>query len=403
MNFDKFFPTKNVGEQNFNLFMRLFLLLIVLVGLSSLPVFVNAVQGYELGDTNEAAADWFSREEIDIAGLRKMPPHEVAKRLTKAVFRFCRHGPQSGDTEDLFESCETACGGYSYVLRGLLEYLGYQTRYANLYNVPQQGNHTGVEVKIGGRWGFLDPTFGAYFNSNKDASGLLSLAELARSSSLDRANVFRVIDREDRDIMRPLDELFTNEASLSQPLMNNQNSIFVSSYIEAEQIGYLDKNVLLPLEIPLTVGSDGRVFLGSIKHGSYEELEGEWLKQTNGTLNDDLRYNDVSFETSFITNTVQPRLTTLKVSNLKAGRRYTIRLVLHGARVASKIQVGTFGKFIKHDFDGSLNVPKGVRTIEGSFVSEYDYAYFYLRALDQNSTIRLFGVEISSHAVVNVN
>ena len=41
----------------------------------------------------------------------------------------------------------------TYVLRGLFAALGYKTRYVNLYNIPNQGNHTLVEVQWkGGTW-----------------------------------------------------------------------------------------------------------------------------------------------------------------------------------------------------------------------------------------------------------
>ena len=78
----------------------------------------------------------------------------------------------------------------------MLEYLGHQTRYVNFHNIPQQGNHSAVEVLIDSKWGFLDPTFGAYFTKNGFATGdLLSLNEIFLHG-VSSKNVFRVVDRD---------------------------------------------------------------------------------------------------------------------------------------------------------------------------------------------------------------
>ena len=67
------------------------------------------------------------------------------------------------DINDLFAHCVTACGGRSYVLRGLLAACGLHSKYQNIYNIPIQGNHSAVEVMLNEQVAFLDPTFGAFF------------------------------------------------------------------------------------------------------------------------------------------------------------------------------------------------------------------------------------------------
>lgn len=106
----------------------------------------------------KAARFWLDRQGIDFSKLKTMSPSERAARPNQAVYDFCEngHADTPNGVNDLYKTCATACGGISYVLRGLLEATGDRTRYAQFYNIPNQGNHTPVEVDLGnGHWGFL--------------------------------------------------------------------------------------------------------------------------------------------------------------------------------------------------------------------------------------------------------
>lgn len=131
-------------------------------------------------DAIKAARAWYDRQGLDFKAISKLPLKERAARLNQAVYAYCEHGSTPGHINNLFETCKAACGGYSYVLRGVLEATGARTRYVNLYNIPNQGNHTVVEFEIDGEWPLYDPTFGAYFTENGEADGHpLSVQEVA--------------------------------------------------------------------------------------------------------------------------------------------------------------------------------------------------------------------------------
>ncbi len=60
-----------------------------------------------------------------------MPSVNIAKYLNHVVFNHCATiSPHTGekDINELFDFCKTACGGYSYVFRGLLAAHGIKTR-----------------------------------------------------------------------------------------------------------------------------------------------------------------------------------------------------------------------------------------------------------------------------------
>ncbi len=107
---------------------------------------------------NQAFGDWHKLEKLNAV--------ELAKKLNALVYHFCTPPQENiavANLNDLFKSCHTACGGRSYVLRGLLAVYGIDSKYHNIYNIPIQGNHSAVEADIRGRQLFLDPTFGTFF------------------------------------------------------------------------------------------------------------------------------------------------------------------------------------------------------------------------------------------------
>ena len=59
--------------------------------------------------------------------LAALPPAELAKRLTYAVFNYCTNTRPFVELEQLFEVCRAQCAGYVYVLGGLLSWFGLET------------------------------------------------------------------------------------------------------------------------------------------------------------------------------------------------------------------------------------------------------------------------------------
>ena len=353
------------------------------------------IDGKLSDDAITAARMWYKNQSIELTDLKKLPAADAAKRLTKAVYSFCESGPQKGHINNLFYDCKTACGGYSYVLRGLLEALGLRTRNANLYNIPEQGNHTAVEVKIGDKWRFFDPTFGSFFTDNGTPQGdLMSLRELVKTKQIKSENVFRVIDRNNTYVFDEIGEMYTNKFALSEPFRNGSAQLSISSYQSAEQISYRNPMFLLPLQINLNIKDKKHIKFGSLKKDDAANLESEWLKLTNDTLNDKNPYNDISFNTSYLYNSNGQKLTIVKIDGLKKNVSYQISLLLTTKQNDSKIQVTSLGKFVRSDFEVINKIKKGTSVLKSTFYTPFNSASFLIRNAAPNSMIRLFGVSI---------
>ncbi len=146
-------------------------------------MFPYHIEASPLSEQARAAADqWYADNKVSPTQLMTRRGNEIAAYLNKAVYAHCVNGSNNAQINKLFQTCETTCFGYAYVLRGLLENLGYQTRFVHLHNIPQQGNHTAMEVLIDEKWRFFDPTFGVYFTNNGRADGeILSLNDIIKN------------------------------------------------------------------------------------------------------------------------------------------------------------------------------------------------------------------------------
>lgn len=349
-----------------------------------------------------AIEKWYANQGIDVSAFKELPADEIAKRLNKAVFGFCRHGNEPEDLTKMFSNCIGLCGGYSYVLKELLEYLCYQTRYINFYNIPQQGNHTAIEVKIDGKWSFLDPTFGNFFSKDASvSSSIMSIKDVILSKNLNGINVFRVINREELSFTNPLNKLYTNEKKISEPLTNGIGWLFPSSYAKSEQVqpaySKSSKNLLLPLEIPLDMNFKNKVSFGTLKKLNIEDYEKMWIAQTNDTINDDLIFNDISYQTSKLNGYSNRSLTILKITNIKANQLYNISLNLNAKESGSIVQFTNIGKSIKHNAIDPIELFNiGSQIVNIKFKSNSDYALFLIRSpTNPNKYVRLYGIEIS--------
>lgn len=63
------------------------------------------------------------------------------------------------------------CGGSSITLQLMARRLGYRTRTAGFFGIPNQGGHTTAEVEWDGRWHYVDPTYGAFLTSDGTLDG----------------------------------------------------------------------------------------------------------------------------------------------------------------------------------------------------------------------------------------
>jgi hypothetical protein len=337
-----------------------------------------------------AAQEWYRSADLDIEAIRQIPIDERARRLTQAVFAYCSHGAQTAlDINDLFEECVTACGGYSYVLRGLLEATGARTRYVNLYNVPIQGNHTAVEVFDDGNWGSYDPTFGVYFTRNGDPDGpILGLHEVATGYPVDRLDSLVNQAREEGGNIAadPLETLF------SEPF--DQPSMPLSNYQTVESFSRLDSRELVILDIPLFL-TEGSASIGDFNAPTKGSAEAAWLDQTNRLLRDEDLSNDVSFVSNQLSNSGPQRITTLTISGVSPGERYEISLLLFSREVA-EIQFANMGRTALYGGEGLVALGSE-RIIEtGEFLAIEDTVQFSIRNLNEVGTVHLLGVAVEA-------
>jgi hypothetical protein len=73
------------------------------------------------------------------------------------------YGPQPTSPEDVPVGLAASCGWRHLLMKDLFAEIGIRARWVNFYDVPFQGNHTGTELLINGKWMFFDATFGTYF------------------------------------------------------------------------------------------------------------------------------------------------------------------------------------------------------------------------------------------------
>lgn len=336
-----------------------------------------------------AARGWFDRQGVELNHLTSLQPAERAKRLNQAVYAFCETGATPADMNDLFRRCATACDGYAYLLRGLLEVTGAKTRYVRLYNIPNQGSHVGVEIRIGNEWGFLDPTFGAYFTDNGEPEGnLLSLREIANRRSLEELKTAVQQARASREDFVHMAMASLYGRAFEHAYMSLRN------YIVAERITPDINGGLLALDIPLTI-HNGKASIGSVAPGSAEGADARWQSITNALLNDHDPLNDVSFFTSTIFNDDElSRITTISIYDLEPGKRYMLTLLFVGSGKLTRAEVANIGKDVRFESRSDITIePRKEVIFESSFVPLRSTAKFFVRKMGKGSMVRLYGVE----------
>ncbi|KAB0675908.1 transglutaminase domain-containing protein [Aureimonas leprariae] len=335
-----------------------------------------------------AARSWFQRHAGSSEAMTAYSTEEKAKRLTQAVYSFCEDGTQPADPDQLFDRCTAACGGRSYVLRGLLEAIGVETRFAELYNIPNQGNHTAIEVKVGQGWSLFDPTFGAYFAPDGSVeANALSLQDVAYrypKGSLG-GHVLQARKEPMSFATDKLQKLF--DGKFDHQFMSLEN------YQVAEQITTGEEGFSLSLDIPLTL-SNGEGGIGAREIADIDTLSKQWLSATNDTLNDDDPLNDVSYNSSILASGEIRKTTTLSLFGLEAGHRYELELILHGEGADDRIQVIGIGKGVEYAAVGGIDLGDKSVKARNSFVPLRDTAQFRLRNMSAVGQARVLGIRV---------
>jgi hypothetical protein len=273
-------------------------------------------------------------------------PEEIAKFLNHLVFSYCRNeAPRTGvnNINELFNNCNTECGGYSYVLRGLLNVYGIKTRYSNFYNLPQQGNHTAVEVEIEkGRWSLFDPTFGVFFtlDGNPESQPLSTeevrflLDEVSIFKSVNSVSTKRIVAENHKLI-----NLYNNKFSADYMKLEN--------YLLAEQAVSGGANAVVPLILPVDL-KNGYVMFGSKTFLDLNTADLNFLNDTNNILNNESLEDDVSFLFRIIGKNDEDfrTINILRFNNLIPGIKYDLEIYGYAPNY-SKIQIVPIGRSAK--------------------------------------------------------
>jgi hypothetical protein len=355
--------------------------------LIAMKILVESSLGVALDTKTSSALELLAKNGFDPNS--KMSTTELAYRFLYLTYNHCKDSSKPHpDLNELFRSCETQCGGYAYILRGLLESQGIKTRYAHLYNIPQQGNHTAVEyLNEQGLWSFIDPTFGVTFLPGKDISSKqqpvkLRILELHHADKLND-----MVVQANRDGMNPFDSNLRDlyNAQYLHSLMN------ISNYVNSEQIS----NLLPGENLILTIDIDAKTptLLGTLESINRDESVAKWLKDTNALLNDNLPDNDVSFVTSEFFG-ASNRQNIVRIANLDPKEYYILELRVL-SRIKGNISVNTIGKELASD-KVRHTVETGNNLIRIKFSSSKDTALFSI-IFDQKIRAELFGLKLSKY------
>ena len=331
-------------------------------------------------DQQDAARIWINRNDFPTSELMSRPVAERAKAALFATYRFCDAGDETySDLNSLYDHCSTQCGGFSYFYRGLAKVLGVESRFFRIYNIPNQGNHVAVEVNLGGQWGFVDPTFGAYFEGE---SGPMSFSVIA--SALTPSSLAQHVRQADKSA--PLSEATDLDQAFSATY--DHTYMPITNYQVAEAATTDDPNELLALRIQIAAGST----IGDFEATDRKALSDGWLAYTNATLNDDAPLNDTSYNAAQLFNNGLQKLAILEMTGLAPNASASVDLRFFNPGEAQEIQISSLGKELQLGMYGIVQVPPGASTIQVGFRSRADHGEIFVRSLAPLGLVELFAV-----------
>lgn len=349
--------------------------------------FVNATQFFD------EALDDYPDSDIAKATLlleaKGFEPTYVSKRELALRLLYFTHNYCSTDVTgenipfgELFSNCRTMCGGYSHVLRGLLESQGIPTRYANLYNIPSQGNHTGIEyLDEHGHWAFLDPTFGVYFTED-GADGIpLSLQEIAALAG----NV--VPHQLNRDSL-PAFSTPLHALSYQGTERWIHKNMALASYWTSEQTSSGD-NSFLPLVVNLSAKTARSI--GTLEFTEHRKVVQRWLADTNRLLNDSDPLNDTSFNSANLSGPGE-RLNILRIRDILPRKPYELWLRFYNWGPSARIEIAKTMRRVSSDIR-QFHIGSGNSLVRVRFSSATNRAEFALYSWSDD-LVELLGLEL---------
>ena len=324
--------------------------------------------------------------------LAALPPAELAKRLTYAVFNYCTNTRPFVELEQLFEVCRAQCAGYVYVLGGLLSSFGLETRHSGLYNIPQQGNHSVLEVEIRpGVWGLYDPTFGTFLAPDRgvdDEPFSMDSLQFALSPSEVTTHVFGAVQGPISIAARAaLGELFV-AGRFEHLYMRPENYVF------AEDYGEDDPNLPLNLRVVIRVNGGSGAF-GTQDPHVLDKAEQQFLKLTRRTYRENAEHGRVSYRLSRLGMSNRDTRALIDFRGLRPGYDYEVKLMGVNSRGSFAFTAELIEGGGVLDQRGPIRIPTGPYSIPLRVKPASDRAVLMLESYpDEGDYVRLFRIEI---------
>lgn len=374
---------------------ELFMRLSIGLAMAALPLMFMKGFAQERADAAQlqAAESWLQAKALDAAHMRSMSVEDRAKAVLFATYKFCKVGDQRHtDLNNLYEDCVAQCGGFAYFFRGIAEFIGLETRYSKLFNIPNQGNHVGVEVKMpSGRWGFFDPTFGNFFTQDGEYAGeALSIHSV--STEFNATGLDDAVLQADKNL--PLQT--ATEPSRAFGATFDHRLMSLRNYQVAEAITQDDPDEMLMLEIPVDAISD--IEIGAFSSNDPTALNAAWLDYTNKTLNDNNPYNDTSYDSALLYNSETLKTTILSFNRLIPMKFYNLSIKFYNSGVGQRIQIQNVGKSLRFGARTISEAPPGISEFTISFLPAKASGQIYLRNMDRGGIVRMFAMRLSRSA-----
>lgn len=339
-----------------------------------------------------AASSWLIRSGYSVSALRNESVAERAKRINFLTYRFCKAGADTfSNPLELYNRCEAECAGHVYFYRGLAAAVGLNTRLVNFYTIPAQLDHTAVEVLLDdGRWGFVDPTYGAIFTDTGHPSGkiLHTVDVTSRVEKLPlQRHVIQANKREDVSYLAPLERLYDNHFV--------HQGMLLSSYQSFEALSHNMPNEIVALEIPL-VASNTQSVIGAFDSGDPAVLEKAWQRfaaRTFGGVGGKRR--PVSPVASDLSNDRENVLTIFTISALRANETYKLLLrVVNSRKKPRALQWGGLGREAELGSDAIVTASPGVSTVGVSFIAREPTIKIYIHNLERRGVVKLYAAKL---------
>ncbi len=346
-----------------------------------------------LASQKVAAESWLKKHGDDAEVFRRLPAAEVAKRLSYATYNFCEPGTGTfHNASELYDKCSTQCAGFAQFYRGLAEVVGLNTRLVNIYDIPFQGNHTAVEVQLPhGKWGFIDPTFGAFFSADGRADGnILSFAEVHGKTDV-RELKKRVVQAKRGSVsllMRPLNFLFSGKFEhAGMPIEN---------YQEFEAVSHDKPQELVVLQLPLAA-KGGSAEIGDLHGSDINFLQRAWQEVTAASLRSPDINSHISFDTAYLSNGREDTVTLLTLADLKPKAHYHLYLrMVNQYQFPQLLQVASIGHVVDFESDHIQTVRPGISTLHVEFVARRARGEIYLHNLESTSLLEMYAAKLVS-------